>query len=173
MNKSNVPITRMNKWFSGRDFSLEVAMGREALEGDLNFTVILYKVDRVNTQSDDIYGEGTKDGIRFNPPIELKVIPTIEKGENKAYNKNNGTGRNKEDGKLTFAIYEAQLTDKKTTIDFGDYIGYPVSETEIRYFSVADEGNKNFDNQHTIMGYKAAFRTVVCAPIDESEFRSL
>ncbi len=52
----------------------------------------------------------------------------------------------------------------------GDYIGYPVSETEIRYFSVVNSGIKNYDNRHTIMGWKGAFRTVLCASVDESEF---
>ena len=30
---------------------------------------------------------------------------------------------------------------------------------------------KNYDNKHTIMGYKGAYRTVLCAAVDENEFR--
>ena len=41
-NKKITPITRINKFFSEEDFGLEISMGREALEGDGNFTVILY-----------------------------------------------------------------------------------------------------------------------------------
>ena len=61
-------------------------MGREAIEGDGNFTVILYRVDREMSESDSLYGEASKDGIRFFPPVELKVIPILEEAENKAYN---------------------------------------------------------------------------------------
>ena len=57
MPKRQTPINRVNKFFSSDDFDLEIEMGREAIEGDGNFVVILYRVDRVNTSSDDIYGE--------------------------------------------------------------------------------------------------------------------
>ena len=68
-NKKVTPITRINQFFSGEDFELEISMGREAIEGDGNFTLILYKVDRQLTEYDDLYGEATKDGIKFFPPI--------------------------------------------------------------------------------------------------------
>lgn len=171
-NKKITPITRVNKWFDESDFSLEIDMGREAIEGDGNFTVILYRVDRRTTQFDSLYGEAVKDGIRFFPPTELKVIPILATAKNKAYNKN-GTGRYAQDGNLSFGIYEAQLTELEIDMSFGDYIGYPVSNTEIRYFTIVNDGLKNYDNKHTIMGYKAAFRSVECAPVDESEFRGL
>ena len=147
-------------------------MGREAIEGDGNFTVVLYRVDRQMTEYDGLYAEATKDGIRFYPPIELKVIPILDEPENNTYN-GNGSLRYIQDGNLTFGIYSQQLTELKTSISYGDYIGYAVSENEMRYFSVVNDGIKNYDNKHTIMGYKGAFRTVVCAPIDNTEFRSL
>lgn len=169
-DQKRIPINRNNRFFGFEDFRLEVEMGREAIEGDGNFVVILYRVDRENTQSDDIYNEATKDGIGFYPPVELRVAPTLNKAENKTYNKNAGSLRYLEDGQLSFAIYEEQLEELDTDINFGDYIGYPVTETDIRYFSVVNDGRKNYDNTHTIMGYKGAFRTVLCAPVDPSEF---
>jgi hypothetical protein len=57
---------------------------------------------------------------------------------------------------LTFGIYDAQLTELNVELN-GDYIGYPVTETEVRYFSVVNDGLKNYDNKHTIMGYKVLF----------------
>jgi len=147
-------------------------MGREAIEGDGNFTLILYRVDREMTESDNLYGEASKDGIRFFPPVELKVIPILAEPENKAYN-SNGSMRFLADGQLTFGIYDQQLTELKTSLSYGDYIGYPVTETEIRYYSVVNDGVKNFDNKHTIMGYKGAFRTIVCATVDANEFRGV
>lgn len=171
-NKKITPITRINKFFSEEDFDLELTMGREAIEGDGNFTLILYRVDRQMTEYDDIYTEATKDGIRFFPPVELKVIPLLAEPENKSYN-SNGTNRYIQDGNLKFGIYDQQLTELETSISFGDYIGYPVSETEIRFFSVVNDGVKNYDNKHTIMGYKSAFRTINCAPVDNTEFRGM
>ena len=171
-NKKVTPITRVNKWFSEDDFNLEIEMGREAIEGDGNFTLILYRVDRQLTESDDLYGEASANGIRYFPPIELKVIPIMDEAENKAYNSNGGL-RYLQDGQLTFGIYDAQLKELDTEISYGDYIGYPVTETQIRYFSVVNDGIKNYDNKHTIMGYKGAFRTIVCATIEDSEFQGM
>jgi hypothetical protein len=171
-NKKITPITRINKFFSEEDFNLEISMGREAIEGDGNFTVILYRVNRDMSEFDSLYGEASKDGIRFYPPVELKVIPIMAAPENKTYNKNGGL-RYLQDGNLTFGIYDSQLSELDTTLSYGDYIGYPVTETEIRYFSVVNDGVKNYDNKHTIMGYKGAFRTVECAAVDTNEFRGL
>lgn len=171
-NPKITPITRINKFFSEEDFNLEISMGREAIEGDGNFTLILYRVDRVMSESDNLYGEGSKDGIRFFPPLELKVIPILAEPENKAYNQN-GSMRYIQDGQLKFGIYVAQLNELDATLSYGDYIGYPVTETELRFFSVVNDGIKNFDNRHTIMGYKGAFRSITCAPVDSSEFRGV
>jgi hypothetical protein len=171
-NSKIIPITRINKFFSEEDFELEISMGREAIEGDGNFTVILYKVDRTQTQFDELYGESPLNGIRYFPPIELKVIPILAEPENKAYNKD-GTARYLQDGQITLGIYESQLIEENTDIDYGDYIGYPTKNNELRYYSVSNDGKKNFDNKHTIMGYKGAFRTIICSPIDYSEFKGV
>ena len=168
-DKKITPITRINKWFSQEDFNLEISMGREAIEGDGNFTVILYRVDREMTQSDNIYGDAPSDGVRYFPPVELKVLPILAEQENKHYNPN-GTLRYTQDGKLTFGIYSSQLSELEVNIAYGDFIGYPVTETEIRYYTVVNDGVKNFDNKHTIMGYKGAFRTIICTPVDSNEF---
>ena len=172
MQNRITPITRINKWVSHEDYELEINMGREAVEGDGNFTLILYKVDRQMSEFDNLYGEAVKDGIRYYPPVELKVIPILDQAENKTYN-SDGMARYIQDGRLTFGIYQAQLEELNIDISYGDYIGYPVTETQIRYFNVVNDGVKNFDNNHTIMGYKGAFRTIVCAPVDGSEFRGL
>lgn len=171
-NKKITPINRVNKFFSEEDYELQITMGREAIEDQGNFVLILYKIDREMTQSDDLYGEAVVDGIRFFPPVELKVVPIIEKADNKSYNPE-GTLRYIQDGKLLFGIYQEQLNELKTEINYGDYIGYPINETEIRYYSVVNDGIKNFDNQHTILGYKSAFRTVMCAAVDLTEFRGI
>jgi hypothetical protein len=58
---NRVPIRRLEKFFGDQDFDLEVQMGREWLEGDLSFTLVLYKIDRKKTDQDDVYGESLKD----------------------------------------------------------------------------------------------------------------
>ena len=171
MSKRQMPITRINKFFSFEDYNLEVQMGREAIEGDGNFSVILYRVDRETTQSDDIYNEASADELNFHPPVELYVIPIIGQSENKSYNP--GSLRYLEDDNLKFGIYSEQLKEQDIDIAVGDYIGYQVDESEIIYFSVSNAGEKNYDNKHTIMGYKGAFRTIECVIANEDEFTGI
>lgn len=172
MANKKVPINRTNKFFSGEDWSLEISLGREYLEGDLNMSIILYRVNREATEIDSIYGETVEDGIRFFPPVEIKALVNFNLPENKAYNPD-GSFRYLQDGQLEFIIYQKQLEELDVDITFGDYIGYQVTEAEARYFSVVNDGKKNYDNIHTIAGYKGAFRTILCAPVDKSEFKAL
>ena len=65
-----VPITRLGKFFGAEDYALDIGMGEEWLLGDMNFTVILYRIDRYKTKTDDVYGEVTEDGIQFMAPVE-------------------------------------------------------------------------------------------------------
>ena len=171
VNKNKIPITRVNKFFSQEDFNLELGMGREYLEGDLNMTVILYRVDKELTNVDSLYGEVNSSELRFLPPVELVGLVKLELPENKVYGK--GTMRILEHGKLTFSIYQEQLDELGVEVNYGDYIAYPENEFTIKYFTVVNDGRIISDNPHTIMGYKGAFRTVVCASIDASEFRAM
>jgi len=171
-NNRIVPNNRVNKFFSAEDYALDISLGREGIEGDNNFVVILYKVDREMTSSDDIYGEAGKDGIRYYPPVELIVMPTFEEPDNNTYNPN-GSLHYLETGNLKFSIYTAQLEELETDIGIGDYIGYAVNPTEMIYYNVGDDGRKNWDNKHTILGYKGAYRTIVCSPVDDNEFNAI
>lgn len=169
--RRKVPIKRINKFFSGRDFDLEVQMGREAMEGDGNFTVILYRVDRENSQINDLYGEANANELNYLPPVELYIVPMIAGSENQTYS--NGYLRNLEDGNLKFVVYVQHLEERGVDIIVGDYIGYPIDETEMIYFSVSNAGEKNYDNKHTIMGYKGAYRVIECTWANEDEFNGL
>ena len=166
MPKTRIPITRVNKFFSEKEFELELAYSREYLEGDLNFTIILYRVDLDLSSTDDLYGEARNGEIRYKTPVEVNVVLLLNKAKNSVYNKDSGSLRYLQDGSLEFGVFDQHLDELDVKISFGDYIGYPVSETEVRYFTVVDDGSKNYDNSSTILGYKSAFRTVTCAPVD-------
>ena len=173
MRKPVIPNQRMSKFFSEHEFENEISMMREHFEGDLNMVVILYRVDRVNTASDALYSESNRDDIKYFPPVELSVFPILDVADNKSYNSGAGSLRYLQDGKLTFGVFDALLTELDTDILYGDYIGYPVSKNEIRYFTVANDGKKNYDNEHTLMGYQGYYRTIVCVATDDNEFRAV
>ena len=76
------PITRLEKFFGEQDFQLEVEMGREWLNGDLNVRLVLYSVDQERTIKDDVYGEVVSDGIQYKPPVEFRAYVNIAEANN-------------------------------------------------------------------------------------------
>lgn len=168
-----IPITRANKFFAMEDFRLEVELGREYIEGDLNMNVVLYRVDREASFGDDLYGEANKDEIRFLPPVELKVISAIAEPENKTYNVEAGNLRYQEHGQLVFSVYKSQMTELEIDITVGDYIGYNLTEEDIMYYTVVNDGRIDSFNAQTMLGVKGFYRTITCAPVDRNEFRGI
>lgn len=166
-----VPITRLGRFFGGEDYALDIDMGQEWLEGDMNFTVVLYRVDRYKTKTDDVYGEAVSDGIQFLAPVELKGYVQILAPTNQLI------GRSKveldEPGNMKFSIYQKYLDNLQVDIAFGDYLGYYETESKVRYYSVSDDGRVVSDNKHTYGGYRPFYRTIIATPVNVNEFRGL
>ena len=171
MADNRVPITRLNKFFSEQDFDLDLSMGEEWLLGDMNFSLVLYRVDRQRTDTDDVYGEAISDTIQFLPPVEFKGYVKIDTptntdlGSSKLYQS--------EPGNLTVSVYQKTLVDLGIDISLGDYIGYYETENRVRYYSVVDDGRVVSDLKHSYGGYKPFYRTIKAAPVTDNEFRGI
>jgi hypothetical protein len=168
---NKVPITRIGKFFGSNDFDLDISMGEEWLVGDMNFTCVLYRVDRYKTKTDDVYGETVSDGIKFLPPIEFNAFVQVSAPENKLL----GSTRvdQMEPGNIRISVYQKTLDDLNIDINFGDYIGYYETETLVRYYTVNNDGRVVSDNKHTYAGYKPFYRTISASPVGPNEFRGL
>jgi hypothetical protein len=169
--ENKLPITRLNKFFSEDDYDLQIQMGLEYLNGDLNMKAVLYRVNRTTTDTDDVYAETNKDNIKFLPPIEFNALVHIVSAEMKSYK--SGYLRYLEPGNMILSVYIKHLNDLGIDIKFGDYIGYPDSESRVRYYTVSNDGKVNADNKHHHFGYKPSYRTIICVPTQEGEFRGI
>jgi hypothetical protein len=169
--KNKLPITRISKFWSQSDFDLNVQIGEEYLHGDLSMKLVLFRVDRQKTDTDDVYGEVGKDEIKFLPPVEFYGLVKIEEPKNNSYNK--GINRYLEPGNMVVSVYLKHLEEMKIDIHYGDYIGYQESEEKIRYYTVTNDGKIVSDNKHNMFGYKPYYRTITCVPAQESEFRGV
>ena len=168
MAKKKFPINRNGKFYDEIDFGIENEMAREYVEGDLNFVVVLFQVDRTETQVDAVYGEAKSNEIRFKAPKELRVKLALEEAENKSYSA--GMNRILDYGNLKFHVFQEQLTELNCDISYGDYIGYSDREDNIKYFTVTNDGKIFSDNAHTRLGYKGYYRTITCVTTDANEF---
>jgi hypothetical protein len=171
MMQRQVPITRLGKFFGSEDFGLDISMGREWLDGDMNFQIVLYRVDRTKSVNDDVYGEVVKDGIQFLPPISINAYVKID-GATEQFLGNSKIVQN-EPGLLNFHVYQLELEELQVNISLGDYIGYWITEDQVRYYSIIDAGSPNYDNKHTYGGYKKFYFSYTATPVSENEFRGL
>ena len=120
MSDKKIPITRVNKFFGGEDFRLQERMGMEWLHGWLNFTLVLYRVDRSKTNADDVYGETSPEEIRYFPPVEFKGYVQIAEPTNSSYA--TGLARYNEPGNLRGNVYKKHLEELDIDIRYGDYV---------------------------------------------------
>jgi hypothetical protein len=171
MSDNKVPITRLNKFFSEQDFDLDISMGEEWLVGDMNFTLVLYRVDRQRTNNDDVYGEALEDTIQYLPPVEFRGYVQIEAPTNADYGSSKLSQT--EPGNIKIGVYQNELDNLCVEIAYGDYIGYYETESKVRYYSVVNDGRVVSDNKHTYGGYKPFYRSVVATFVNKDEFRGL
>ena len=171
MSNRSVPITRLSKFFGEKDYNLEIEMGMEWLNGDMNFTLVLYRVDKGKTNTDSVYGEALDDGIKFLPPIEFRAFVQIVAPENKFLG--NSKINQIEPGNLRISVYQSHLDELEIDIEYGDYIGYYETETRVRYYVVNNDGRVVSDNKHNYAGYKPYYRTITASAVVDNEFRGL
>lgn len=169
--KNKLPITRITKFFSEDDFKLNQQIGQEYLHGDINMKLVLFRVDRQKTDIDNVYGEVGKDQIKFLSPVEFNGLVKIEEPKNTTYK--TGLNRYLEPGNMTVSVYISHLEELNVDIRYGDFIGYPESENRVRYYTVVNDGKVTSDNKHNMFGFKPYYRTILCVPAQESEFRGI
>ena len=171
MAQPRVPISRIGKFFGVEDYDLDISMGEEWLHGDMNFTLVLYRVNRIQTKTDDVYGETLSDGIKFLPPVEFKAFVQVMAPENK--NLGNSKIEQIEPGNIRISVYQKHLDELNIEISYGDYIGYYETEDRVRYYTVNNDGRVVSDNKHTYAGYKPFYRTIMASYVTDNEFRGL
>ena len=171
MSENKVPITRLGKFFGAEDFNLDISMGEEWLHGDMNFTLVLYRIDRQKTKTDNVYGETVSDGIKFLPPVEFKAFVQIMAPENK--NLGNSRIEQFEPGNMRVSVYQKQLDELGIEISYGDYIGYYETEDRVRYYVVNNDGRVVSDNKHNYAGVRPYYRTIIASAVVNNEFRGL
>jgi hypothetical protein len=168
---NKIPIGRLSKFFGQDDFDLHQQIGQEYLHGDLNMKLVLYRVDSEKTDIDNVYAEVGLDQTKFLPPVEFNALVKIEEPKNSSYNA--GLMRYIEPGNMTLSVYLKHLEELKIDIKYGDYIGYPESETRTRYYQVTNDGKVTSDNKHNMFGYKPYYRSIVCSPVQDKQFRGV
>jgi len=156
------------KFFTKTDMSFDIKIGREYLDNDIPATVLLFRVDRIKTKTNNIYGETRASEKVTYTPIELQVKMGVDENENDYLGDSNIPKHWA--GKLTFTIYEDELKEKGVDIKRGDFIGFKNSNGNLAYYEVNDPDTMNVSNSKTIGGLASYYRRIVCFPVDSDVF---
>ena len=167
-----VPINRNSLFYDAETFAFEREVGKNYIEQDMGQTVILYQVDASKTQTDAVYGETDPNDVVYKTPVEIPCVYKVEEPELKSYDKEKQLGTYMKTGKLTIGVYQETLDELGVDIKKGDYIGIQISPTHAEYWCVVNDGKNNYDNAHTLWGTVPLYRSILAAPIDESEFKA-
>lgn len=169
-NQQSKPNTRINFYYDENDLALDLEMAEEYVKNDMNFTIVLFRINHQQTDTDDIYGESDPDDVQYFEPVELKVARfKIDEAKNASYNPNS-TMRYQQYGNLTFDVLTTELQEKNVDVAYGDIIGYSDREHNFKVWTVQNDGKIIADNKHTRFGLEGYYRTVICVTLDPDLF---
>ncbi len=171
-NNHRLPVNRNNLFYSEDDFELETDIVMGYMEEDLNQTVVVYEVDRVKTNVDDIYKDAV-DKIRFEMPHEIPCMYEIKDSELKSYDTKSQNGVYAISGNLTVYTMPKILEKYGCDIKRGDYLGVLADNNRMAYFVVTDDGKINYSNQSHVGAYRPAYRIIQATPVTDEEFKGI
>ncbi len=171
-NNTTTPISRNNLFYSKEDFDMEMGILTDYLEEDTNQTVVVYQVDLVKTQQNNIYKDSNKQ-VRFKMPVEIPCLYEILDSQLKSYDSKTQNGAYVLQGNLK--VYVNLNTFKKYSVDIkrGDYLGVMIEENRMYYWVVTNDGKVNTSNQLVVGAYKTGFRVIEAAPVSNEEFNAM
>lgn len=158
---------RYGLFMSEESNELSVMYGRSFLESDNVQEIVLYKVNVVETKSHNLYGQAKSKDKRFMKPVKLKVMVSIEEGQQEYYGKTDGGIVREDTGKLIFNIYLKELEENNVEIDRGDYIQYNISGYKNRYYEVENAENVTDKSQRSMGSFFTYWKKVTSVPVKE------
>jgi len=169
-NKKNIidlEQQRYGMFMSENSFDLDVMYGKNYLQTDNVQTVIIHKMNIVETKTHKLYNQARASDKKFFAPVVISVMLTVENSEQSYYGSNPGGISRDDTGKLIFGVYLDELKEKNIEIDRGDYIEYNMSGEQRRFYEVENANNVTDETQKTIGGFKSYWKKVIATPVKE------
>lgn len=158
---------RYGLFMDENSFDLEIEYGRNYLAQDVNYFIILHRVDVIESQVDDFYGEAEPSETKYMPAIKLDVMMDIGDSEQSYYGGNEGGITRDDTGNMIFGVYLKELKEKGVDISRGDIIEYNMSTEDSRFYEVENANNVTDTTDRTIAGFKPFYKEITAIPIKE------
>jgi hypothetical protein len=129
--------------------------------------VILHRVNLNQTEVHKLYGQAKTKDKKFLSPVRLSVMVDVEDGKQEYYGPNPGGVTRDDTGNLRFGVYLAELEEKHTEINRGDFVEYNMSGEKRRFYEVDSANNVTDETKKTIGGFKSYWKLVTGVPVKE------
>lgn len=158
---------RMGLFMTDNSFDLDVMYGRNYLQTDNAQSVIIHKINIIETKSHALYGQAKTKDKKFMSPVRISVMVNVESGKQEFYGSNSGGIVRDDTGNISFGVYLKELEEKHLEIDRGDIIEYNMSGEKSRFYEVESANNVTDETNKTIGGFKTYWKRVTGVPVKE------
>lgn len=158
---------RYGLFMSDNSFALDVMYGKNFLQTDNAQTIILHKINIIETKVHSLYGQAKTKDKKFIAPVQLSIMITVADGTQENYGDNPGGIARDDTGPLSFGIYLSELKEKGVEIDRGDILEYNLSGEKNRFYEVESANNVTDETSKTIGGFKPYWKRITAIPVKE------
>ena len=158
---------RYGLFMDNESFDLDIMYGEHYLDVDVNFFVIIHKINIIESQAHDLYGQAKAKDKKYLPGVKINVMINVGENENKYYAAGEGGISRDDTGSLRLGIYLNELERNKLEIDRGDIVEFNQSGERPRYYEVESANNVVDSTEQTIAGFKSYWKEILAVPVKE------
>jgi hypothetical protein len=158
---------RYGLFMTQNSFDLDVMYGRNYLQTDNVQTIILHRINIIDTKVHALYGQAKTKDKKFLTPVMLNIMPNVEDGKQEYYGPNPGGITRDDTGNIRFGVYLKELEEKQVEISRGDIAEYNMSGEKRRFYEVESANNVTDETKKTIGGFKTYWKLVTGVPVKE------
>lgn len=169
MGKKNIDLEnqRFGMFMNDESFDLDIMYGEHYLETDVNYFILIYKVNIITSKVHELYGQAKSKDKEYLPPVKLNALVDVGDNENEYYGENNSGIVREDTGEIRVRVYLNELKRNKIEIDRGDIMEWNQSGENARYYEVQSAQNVVDSTSQTIAGFKPYWKQVVGIPVKE------
>jgi hypothetical protein len=156
---------RYGMFMSNNSFDLDVMYGRNFIETDNAQSVIIHKINVIETKTHNLYGQSKATDKVFMPGIRISVMVNVDDGQQSYYGEGVGGIVRDDTGNIKFGVYLAELEEKKLEIQRGDIIEYNMSGEKSRYYEVENANSVVDSTSKSIGGFKPYWKLIIGTPV--------
>lgn len=167
--KKNIDLEnqRYGLFMNENSFDLDVMYGEHYLETDVNYIVLLHKVNIIETKSHDLYGQARTSDKKYFPAVKISAMVDVEDNLFENYGDAESGLPRDDTGMLRVSVYINELERKQIDFDRGDIIEWNQSGTRSRYYDVVSSQNVYDSTSKTIAGFKPYWKQIKATPVKE------